>query len=73
MLWPEREQLKEFLIMQKQHKLGSNFKDNAFISRLSYLVDIFDQVNRLNLKLQGKGMAIIDFINALNECLCAKT
>ena len=61
-----REELKEFLIMQKQHKLRSNFEDNAFISLLSYLVDIFDQRIRLNLKLHEKGTTIIDFINALN-------
>ena len=40
--------------------------DNAFIFRLSYLVDIFDQLNCLNLKLQLKGTTIIDFIDALN-------
>ena len=52
--------------MQKQHELGSNLKDNAFISRLFYFVDIFDQLNRLNSKLQGKRTTIIDFIDALN-------
>ena len=52
--------------MRKQRELGSYFKDNSFISRLSYLVDIFYQLKRLNLKLQGKGTTIIAFINALN-------
>ena len=53
--------------MQKQQlELESNLKDNAFICRLFYLVDIFDQLNRLNPKLQGKSTAIIDFIDALN-------
>ena len=52
--------------MQKQHELGSNFKNNAFVSRLCYLVDIFDQLNRLNLKLQGKRTTIIDFMDAFN-------
>ena len=61
-----QEELKEFLIMHKQHELGLNFKDNTFISRLSYLVDIFDQLNCLNLKLQEKGTTIIDFIDDLN-------
>ena len=36
------------------------------MSRLSHLVDIFDQLNRLKLKVQGKGTTIIDFIDALN-------
>ena len=61
-----REELKKFLIMQKQHELGSNFKNNAFISRLSYLVDLFDQLNRLNLKLQRKETTFTDFMDALN-------
>ena len=65
-VFERREELRKVLVMQKQHELGSNFKDNAFISRLSYLVDIFDQLNRLNLKLRGKGTTIIDFIDALN-------
>ena len=52
--------------MRKQHELGPYFKDNSFISRLSFLVDIFYQLKRLNLKLQGKGTTIIDFIDALN-------
>ena len=61
-----REELKKFLIMQKQHELGSNLKNNAFISTLSYLVDIFNQLYRLNLNLPGKEMTIIDFTDALN-------
>ena len=52
--------------MQKYHELKSNFEDNAFIFRLSYLVDIFDQLKRLNLKVQGKGTTIINFMDALN-------
>ena len=55
------EELKKILIMQKQHELGINFKDNAFISRLLYLVDIFDHLNHLNLNLQKKGTTTIDF------------
>ena len=52
--------------MQKQHELRSNCKDNAFIFGVSCLIDIFDQLNLLNLKLQGKGTTIIDFIDVLN-------
>ena len=61
-----QEELEKFLIMQKQHELGCQFKDNAFISRLSDLVDIFDQLSLLNLKLPGKETTIIDFIDTLN-------
>ena len=62
-------ELKEFLIMQKQHEVGSNFEDNAFIFRLIDLVDIFDQLNCLNHKLQGKGTTFIDALNAFVQIL----
>ena len=49
--------------MQKQHELGLNFKNNVFISRLSYFVEVFDQLNRLNnLKLQGKETTILTLL-----------
>ena len=34
---------------------------NHFISRLEYLADIFQQLNKVNLKLQRSGMTIVDF------------
>ena len=42
-----REELKEFLNRQRKHELESCFRDSTFISKLAYLVDIFDQLNRL--------------------------
>jgi len=35
--------------------------NNHFISRLEYLADIFQQLNKANLKLQRRGRTIVDF------------
>ena len=37
-----REEVKEFLNRQRKYKSESCFRDSAFISGLSYLIDIFD-------------------------------
>ena len=61
-----REELKEILNRQRKYKLESCFRDSTFISKLAYLVDIFDQFNRLNLKLQRRYTIELDFIDTLN-------
>lgn len=54
--------------MQGKHELDleSWFKDKTFMSQL-YLVDIFDQLNCLNLKLKGKETTVNQLIDALNS------
>ena len=61
-----REELIKFLNRQRKYKLESCFRDSNFISKLAYLVDIFNQLNRLNLKLQIRDITVLDFIDALN-------
>uniref|UniRef100_UPI00358F1C07 zinc finger BED domain-containing protein 5-like n=1 Tax=Myxine glutinosa TaxID=7769 RepID=UPI00358F1C07 len=61
-----REEMQSFLQMQEKHKLEASFHEMLWVFRLAYLVDIFDQLNRLNLKLQGKGTTIIQFIDTLS-------
>ena len=63
-----QEELKEFLNRQRKYKLKFCFRDSTFISKLAYLVDIFDLLNHLNLKLQ-RNINVLNFINAL-MCLC---
>ena len=58
--------MKEILNRQRKYKLESCFRDSTFISKLAYLVDIFDQFNRLNLKLQRRYTIELDFIDTLN-------
>ena len=61
-----REELQKFLNRQGKYELESFYKDSTFISQLSYLVDIFGQLNCLNLKMQRKDTTVIDFMDALN-------
>ncbi|XP_064116618.1 zinc finger BED domain-containing protein 5-like [Macrobrachium nipponense] len=41
------------------------FNDPLWEPRLAYLADIFDQLNTLNLKLQGKDTTVIHFVDTL--------
>ena len=61
-----REELQEFLNSQEKHKLESFYRDNTFIFQLSYLVDIFGQLNCLNLEMQRKNTTVLNFMDALN-------
>uniref|UniRef100_UPI00358F626F zinc finger BED domain-containing protein 5-like n=1 Tax=Myxine glutinosa TaxID=7769 RepID=UPI00358F626F len=61
-----REEMQSFLQMQEKHKLEASFHEKLWVFHLAYLVDIFDQLSRLNLKLQGKGTTIIQFIGILS-------
>jgi hypothetical protein len=56
-----KDELKSFLEMQIKQEFLINFNDEAWIQRVAYLSDIFGQLNKLNLKLQGKDMHIIHF------------
>jgi len=45
----------------------SSLENDHFICRLAYLSDIFQQLNKVNLKqqVQGRGRTIFDFIDTL--------
>ena len=59
-----REELKEFLNRQRRYELESCFRESIFISKLAYLVDIFEQLSSFNLKLQRRYTTVLDFIDA---------
>ena len=61
-----REELQEFLNSQEKQVLESFYKDNTFIFQLSYLVDIFGQLNCLNLNMQRKDTNVLNFMDNLN-------
>jgi len=44
----------------------SSLENNHFIFRLACLADIFQQLNKVNLKLQRRGRTIVDFIDTLS-------
>jgi len=61
-----RQEFKSILSNQGKNELVSNLENNHFISRLACLADIFQQLNKVNLKLQGRGRTIVDFNDTLS-------
>ena len=57
-----RDEIKIFMETAKP-ELAIHFENVKFLSRSSYLVDIFEALNQLNLKMLGKGKDIIQFID----------
>ena len=60
-----RDELKIFLNVVKL-ELVVHFSDSKFIACLAYLVDIFDFLNTLNVKMQEKEKNIIHFVDLVN-------
>lgn len=65
-----KHEIKTFLETQGKTDLLGNFYETGWNKRLAYLADIFDQLNSLNLKLQGKQTNLILFQDSLQlgEC-----
>ena len=61
-----KEEIKEFLNLQKRAYWQGLFENNEWISKLCYLCDILERLNALNLSLQGKDSNIMDFIDKLS-------
>jgi len=57
-----RDEIKIFLETEKP-ELAVHFENVKFLSCLAYLVDIFEVLNQLNLKMQGQGKDIIQFVD----------
>uniref|UniRef100_A0A8C5GFF6 Uncharacterized protein n=1 Tax=Gouania willdenowi TaxID=441366 RepID=A0A8C5GFF6_GOUWI len=49
-----RTSIREFLLHQKRTELAALFSDNAWITKLAYLADIFAELNKLNSSMQGR-------------------
>ncbi|KAF2362564.1 protein of unknown function DUF4371 [Trinorchestia longiramus] len=65
-----KDKVEIFLQKQKQDKLYEAFREENFQLSLAYLVDFFEAINNLNLKLQGRNTNIIahsDVIRAFTE------
>ena len=54
-----REAIQCFLV-EKNSDLAAHFSDTAWLFRLCYLADIFGELNKGNLALQGKNTTILD-------------
>ncbi|KAF2356296.1 hypothetical protein FHG87_012948 [Trinorchestia longiramus] len=69
-LYELKNEVEIFLQKQKQDKLYKPFREEDFQHSLAYLVDFFEAINNLNLKLQGRNTNIIahsDVIRAFTE------
>ena len=53
----------EIFLETAKPELAVHFENVKFLSRSAYLVDIFEALNQLNLKMQGKGKKIIQFVD----------
>ena len=60
-----RDELKLFFEIEKKTEFASLLKNDRWIRYLAYMVDIFDHLNKLNLKMQGKNITIIQFKDTL--------
>ncbi|XP_064119038.1 zinc finger BED domain-containing protein 5-like [Macrobrachium nipponense] len=58
-LYELREEVAIFLDSQQKADFHDNFQSEGFQITLAYLVDIFEALNAVNLKLQGKSINII--------------
>lgn len=48
-----RSEIEAFLLQKHRHDFAVRFRDPVWIAKLAYLSDIFDQLNQLNLSIQG--------------------
>ncbi|XP_068229403.1 protein FAM200A-like [Palaemon carinicauda] len=59
-----KDEIKLFLETQERKDLV-HFEDEAWNKRVAYLADIFDKLNKLNLKLQGRETHVLLFQDSL--------
>ncbi|XP_068203671.1 protein FAM200A-like [Palaemon carinicauda] len=60
-----KDELKPFLETQERKDLVVHFEDEAWNKRVAYVADIFDQLSKLNLKLQGRETHVLLFQDSL--------
>lgn len=65
-----REEIAIFLEEENRPE-AKNFRDGLFVMKLSYLVDIFEKLNNLNLQLQGANIHMLDTSDKVNA-FCRK-
>ncbi|CAM1331733.1 Uncharacterised protein r2_g4062 [Pycnogonum litorale] len=61
-----RDELISFTELQGKESFHKQLTDNNWILQVAYLVDIFEQFNQLNLKMQGPNTDMVRFLNQLN-------
>ncbi|XP_068229067.1 zinc finger BED domain-containing protein 5-like [Palaemon carinicauda] len=59
------DEIQLFFEVQGKTEFPVWLSDKEWIMRLTYLVDIFEQLNKLNLQMQGRNTNVIKFLDAL--------
>ena len=62
-------EIKLFLEIQERKYLVVYFEDEACNKRVAYLADIFDQLNKIHLKIQGRETHVLFFQDSLRAFL----
>ena len=65
-----RNEIKNFCEKHRKTDLVACLDHEEWQLSLAYLVDIFEQLNKLNLLMQGRHTNIIKFVDALKSFLC---
>ena len=60
-----RSEIKQFLEIEKKATFLKFFSDESWLRSLAYLADIFEQLNKINLRLQGPNTNILQFKDVL--------
>ena len=60
-----REKLKAFCLLKGKIEYHAWLDNKQWVISLAYLCDIFEQLNKLNLQMQGKNTNVIKFVDAL--------
>lgn len=63
-----RDVIKSFL-EEKRSDLAEHFSDTTWLARLCYLADIFTELNKENLHLQGRNVTVLDARQAVSAFL----
>ena len=58
-LFELRHEINQFILSQNNHHLYKHLEDDRRIAKLDYMTDIFEHLNELNIKTQGKNENIL--------------
>ena len=56
-----KDEMLSFFSLEKQQEFCELLCDYNWVSKLAYLVDIFDHLNNVNSKMQGKNETLLTF------------
>ena len=52
-LFKLQSEVKQFLLKQNKHELYKHIEDDHRVAKLTYMADVFEHINQLNIKMQG--------------------